>query len=151
MEKRWVLKNKPDKEVVEQLSKELNIGKVLSELLVLRGINTFEEARSFFRPQLSGLIDPFLMKDMDKAVERIELAKELGEKIMVYGDYDVDGTTAVSIVYSFLKNSHKKLIFTFPTDTWKDMEYPTKESILLLKMSINFLYLSIVVLRLLKR
>jgi len=114
MEKRWVLKNKPDKEVVKQLSKELNISEVLSGLLVLRGINTFEEAKAFFRPQLSDLIDPFLMKDMDKAVERIEMAKELGEKIMVYGDYDVDGTTAVSIVYSFLKNTHKKVDFYIP-------------------------------------
>ncbi len=114
MEKRWVLKKKPEKEVVKQLSKELNISNVLSELLIHRGINTFEEARSFFRPQLSDLIDPFLMKNMDKAVDRIEKAKDLGEKIMVYGDYDVDGTTAVSIVYSFLKNTHKKVDFYIP-------------------------------------
>ncbi len=119
MEKRWVLKKKPDKEVVEQLSKELNINEVLTGLLVQRGITTFEEARSFFRPQLTDLIDPFLMKDMDKAVERIEKAKNLGEKIMVYGDYDVDGTTAVSIVYSFLKNTHKKVDFYIP-DRYKE-------------------------------
>ena len=114
MEKRWVLKKKPDIEVVEQLSKQLNINKTLSELLIHRGINTFEEARSFFRPQLSDLIDPFLMKDMDKAVNRVNYAKQHGEKIMVYGDYDVDGTTAVSIVYSFLKNYHKKVDFYIP-------------------------------------
>ena len=114
MEKRWVLKEKPDKEVVEQLSKELNISEALTRLLVLRGITTFDAARSFFRPQLSDLIDPFLMKDMDKAVARIEIAKNAGEKIMVYGDYDVDGTTAVSIVYSFLKNTHKKVDFYIP-------------------------------------
>ena len=114
MEKRWVLKKKPDIELVEQLSKKLNINKVLTELLIQRGISTFEEARSFFRPQLSDLIDPFLMKDMDKAVDRVNYAKEHGEKIMVYGDYDVDGTTAVSIVYSFLKSYHKKVDFYIP-------------------------------------
>jgi len=114
MEKRWVLKNIPDNEVVEQLSKELNINHVLTGLLVQRGINTFESARSFFRPQLSELHDPYLMKDMDKAVARLEKARDTGEKIMVYGDYDVDGTTAVSIVYSFLKNHHKKADFYIP-------------------------------------
>ncbi len=119
MEKRWVLKKKPDKEVVEQLSRKLNINNKLSGLLVHRGITTYDEAKSFFRPQLSNLLDPFLMKDMDKAVKRIILAKTLGEKIMVYGDYDVDGTTAVSIVYSFLKNTHKKVDFYIP-DRYKE-------------------------------
>ncbi len=114
MEKRWVLKKKPDIEVVEQLSKQLNINNTLTELLFHRGISTYEEARSFFRPQLSDLIDPFLMKDMDKAVNRVNYAKNHGEKIMVYGDYDVDGTTAVSIVYSFLKIYHKKVDFYIP-------------------------------------
>jgi len=114
MEKRWVLKKKPDIEVVEQLSKQLNINNTLTELLIHRGISTFDEARSFFRPQLTDLLDPFLMKDMDKAVNRVNHAKNLGEKIMVYGDYDVDGTTAVSIVYSFLKNYHKKVDFYIP-------------------------------------
>jgi len=114
MEKRWVLKKKPDTKVVEQLSKQLNISKILTELLFHRGVTTFEEARSFFRPQLSDLLDPFLMKDMDKAVNRVNYAKNHGEKIMVYGDYDVDGTTAVSIVYSFLKNYHKKVDFYIP-------------------------------------
>jgi len=114
MKKRWVLKKKPDVEVVEQLSKQLNINGTLTELLIHRGVSTFEEARSFFRPQLSDLIDPFLMKDMDKAVNRVNYAKNHGEKIMVYGDYDVDGTTAVSIVYSFLKNYHKKVDFYIP-------------------------------------
>ena len=99
-----MLKNKPDKEVVEQLSRKLNINNKLTELLVHRGVTTYDEAKSFFRPQLSGLLDPFLMKDMDKAVDRINRARKNGEKIMIYGDYDVDGTTAVSIVYSFLKN-----------------------------------------------
>jgi len=114
MEKRWVLKKKPDIEVVEQLSKQLNINTTLTELLIHRGINTFEEAKSFFRPQLSDLIDPYLMKDMDKAVNRVNYAKKHGEKVLVYGDYDVDGTTAVSIVYSFLKNYLKKVDFYIP-------------------------------------
>lgn len=114
MKKRWVLREKPDKEVVEQLSRKLNINNKLAGLLMHRGITTFEEAKSFFRPQLSDLLDPFLMKGMDKAVDRIIVAKTKGEKIMVYGDYDVDGTTAVSIVYSFLKNTHKKVDFYIP-------------------------------------
>lgn len=114
MEHRWVLKKKPDTELVEQLSKQLNINGTLTELLIHRGISTFEEARSFFRPQLTDLIDPFLMKDMDKAVNRIVHAKKHGEKIMVYGDYDVDGTTAVSIVYSFLTSYSKKVDFYIP-------------------------------------
>ena len=114
MDKRWVLKEMPDKELVEQLSKELNISKKLAMLLAQRGVSSYEEARSFFRPQLSDLHDPFLMKDMDKAVERVIQALNSGEKVMVYGDYDVDGTTAVSIVYSFLKNIHKKVDFYIP-------------------------------------
>lgn len=114
MDKRWVLKNIPDNEVVEQLSKDLNINKVLTSLLIQRGINNFNDAKTFFRPQLTDLHDPFLMKNMDKAVSRIEKASVDGEKIMVYGDYDVDGTTAVSIVYSFLKNTHKKVDFYIP-------------------------------------
>lgn len=119
MEKRWVLRKKPDQEVVERLSQELNINIKLAGLLVLRGITTFQAAKSFFRPQLSDLLDPFLMKDMDKAVERLLVAKTTGEKIMVYGDYDVDGTTAVSIVYSYLKNTHKKVDFYIP-DRYKE-------------------------------
>lgn len=119
MEKRWVLRKKPDQEVVERLSQELNINNKLAGLLVHRGITTFQGAKSFFRPKLSDLLDPFLMKDMDKAVERILVAKTAGEKIMVYGDYDVDGTTAVSIVYSYLKNTHKKVDFYIP-DRYKE-------------------------------
>lgn len=120
MKKRWVLRKKPDQEVVEQLSKQLNINTKLTELLAHRGITTFDQAKSFFRPQLSDLLDPFLMKDMDKAVDRIIHAKEVGEKIMVYGDYDVDGTTAVSIVYSFLKDTHKKNVDFYIPDRYKE-------------------------------
>jgi single-stranded-DNA-specific exonuclease len=100
---RWTIKQKPDPEVVKQLSGSLNVNEIISSLLVQRGIETYEQARSFFRPSLEDLHDPYLMKDMDKAVERIELAIENGENILVFGDYDVDGTTAVSLVSSYLK------------------------------------------------
>ncbi len=114
MEKRWIIKEKPDNQVVDALAKELNISPKLVGLLVQRGVKTFEEARSFFRPKLEELHDPFLMKDMDKAVDRILKAARENENIMVYGDYDVDGTTAVSLVYSFLKIFHKKVEFYIP-------------------------------------
>ena len=92
MEKKWVIRKSADESKVRELSSELGIDPVLAELLVQRGVNTFEEARAFFRPSLERLHDPFLMKDMDKAVERVERALDGGEKILVYGDYDVDGT-----------------------------------------------------------
>lgn len=103
MSKRWTPKTEPDKQQVEELSKAINLNKVLTGILVQRGITTFEEAKKFFRPQLADLYDPFLMKGMDLAVERIERAIKGNEKILIYGDYDVDGTTAVATVYSFFK------------------------------------------------
>ncbi|GMT45556.1 MAG: single-stranded-DNA-specific exonuclease RecJ [bacterium] len=114
MENRWVVKEGADRQIVERLGKELNISPQLTNLLVQRGVTTYEEAKSFFRPSLDELPDPFLMKDMDKAVERILQAIDNNESIMIYGDYDVDGTTAVSLVYSFLKNIHKKIEFYIP-------------------------------------
>ncbi len=114
MENRWVVKEEADKQIVEHLGKELSISPQLTNLLVQRGVTTYEEAKSFFRPSLDELPDPFLMKDMDKAVERILQAVENSESIMIYGDYDVDGTTAVSLVYSFLKYIHKKIEFYIP-------------------------------------
>lgn len=114
MENRWVVKEEADKQVVERLGKELSISPQLTNLLVQRGVTTYEEAKSFFRPSLDELPDPFLMKDMDKAVKRILQAIDNNESIMIYGDYDVDGTTAVSLVYSFLKNIHKKIEFYIP-------------------------------------
>ena len=101
-------------ETVARLSSELGIDPVLARLLVQRGIGTFQEARAFFRPSLDNLHDPFLMKDMDKAVERVEMAVRSGEKILVYGDYDVDGTTAVSLVYSFLQRLTRNVDFYVP-------------------------------------
>ena len=103
MDKRWVLKPQGDAEVVNRLAGELRINKILVNLLVQRGITTYDEAKSFFRPSLDDLHDPFLMRDMDKAIERIGEALAKKEHILVYGDYDVDGTTAVSLVYTFLK------------------------------------------------
>ncbi|MCF0174073.1 MAG: DHH family phosphoesterase, partial [Bacteroidales bacterium] len=102
-EKNWVIKPQGDPASVMTLASELGIDTVLSELLVQRGVTNFEEARSFFRPSLQDLHDPFLMKDMDKAIDRITKAIENKEKILVYGDYDVDGTTAVALVVSFLR------------------------------------------------
>ena len=88
---KWTIKEAADPQKVERLCAEVGIDRVLADLLVKRGVETFEQARSFFRPSLDNLHDPFLMKDMDKAVERLHRAIVGGEKILVYGDYDVDG------------------------------------------------------------
>jgi single-stranded-DNA-specific exonuclease len=114
MEKRWVLKETSDREVVKTLAQELNIDRNLAELLIQRGITTFEKARSFFRPSLSDLHDPFEMKDMSAAIDRIESALEENQKILVYGDYDVDGTTAVALVYTFFHKFYDQLDFYIP-------------------------------------
>lgn len=114
MEKRWVVKEKVDQEVVLELSRALNISTLLATLLVQRGVTNFNEAKTFFRPKLLQLHDPFLMKDMDKAIDRIEAAITNQERILVYGDYDVDGTTAVSLVYTFLKSLYKDIDFYIP-------------------------------------
>ena len=114
MEKKWILKEVADSDVARQLASELGVDPVLAELLVQRGVRTFSQARAFFRPDLGDLYDPFLMKDMDKAVERLHRAVVTGEKILVYGDYDVDGTTAVSLVYSFLLRLTDAVDFYIP-------------------------------------
>ncbi|MBB1192977.1 single-stranded-DNA-specific exonuclease RecJ [Flavobacterium sp. SOK18b] len=111
---RWTLKPNPPEETVKHLAKALNVEDFVATLLVQRGITTFEEARSFFRPSLDNLHDPFLMKDMDKAVSRIETAIENGENILVFGDYDVDGTTAVSLVSSYLKTYYPNVATYIP-------------------------------------
>ncbi|MDX1470632.1 MAG: single-stranded-DNA-specific exonuclease RecJ, partial [Flavobacteriaceae bacterium] len=100
---RWTLKQKPDVAKVRNLVKALNVDAIIAELLVQRGIENFEEAKSFFRPSLGHLHDPYLMSDMDKAVTRVEKAIQNGENILVFGDYDVDGTTSVALVSSYLK------------------------------------------------
>ncbi len=117
IEKRWVVKPQGEASAVAALcaAPDLHLSPVLANLLVQRGIDTVERARKFFNPQLADLHDPFLMKDMERAVERVEQAVRQQEKIMVYGDYDVDGTTAVALVYKFLRQiGHKNLSFYIP-------------------------------------
>lgn len=102
MEKRWILKRQPSAADVEKLSEQLSIEKPLASLLLSHDISTPEEADEFFNPDISKLHDPFLMKNMDKAVERLSQAIIYNQKILIYGDYDVDGTSAVALMYSFL-------------------------------------------------
>ena len=99
---RWTIKPKPEEDKIKALAKALNVEKLVAQLLLQRGISTYEEAKYFFRPQLEHLHDPFLMKDMDIAVARIEKAIDEGENILVFGDYDVDGTSAVALLSSYL-------------------------------------------------
>ena len=113
-ERQWILKAAADPEKAAQLAAELGIDRVLADLLVQRGVETFDQARSFFRPRLEDLHDPFLMTDMDKAVQRLHEAITQGQKILVYGDYDVDGTTAVAQVYSFIKRFTQQVDFYIP-------------------------------------
>ena len=103
MIKRWLQKDLPDTAQIEALSKSININQYLSTVLIQRGINDFESAKNFFRPSLDHLHDPFLMKGMEQAVERLKKAINENEKILIYGDYDVDGTTSVALVYRYLK------------------------------------------------
>ena len=114
MEKRWVLLEQGAKEISENLANELNINACLAQVLVQRGITNFEDARYFFRPTLTQLHDPFLMKDMEQAIARITLAIKTGERIMVYGDYDVDGTTAVTLTYSFFSQFTSEIAYYIP-------------------------------------
>ncbi len=113
MQKRWnILSTRNEK--VESLSRALNINQALCRILVQRGIESFDQARSYFRPQLSDLHDPRLMKGMDAAVHRITEAVGKGEKILVFGDYDVDGTTSVAMVYQFLNQVYHQVDFYIP-------------------------------------
>lgn len=114
MDKEWIIKEQGDSNVTGRLASDLNISHALANLLLQRNINTYEEARVFFRPQLSDLHDPFLMKDMGQATERILTAIRKNENILIYGDYDVDGTTSVAMVYSFLKLRYPNLSFYIP-------------------------------------
>jgi single-stranded-DNA-specific exonuclease len=111
---RWTLQPKPSPEKVKALATELKVDELIAMLLVQRGIETYEAARQFFRPSLSDLHDPYLMKDMDKAVTRIESAITNGENILVFGDYDVDGTTAVSLLSSYLKSFYPNVATYIP-------------------------------------
>ena len=114
MEKRWVINEPGDEETIESLSLALGVDQVVANLLVQRGIKTFDQAKAFFRPSLDDLHDPFLMKDMDKAVSRLVTALNNQERILIYGDYDVDGTTSVALVYTFLKKHFDYIDYYIP-------------------------------------
>ncbi len=111
---RWTLKPKPELSVVHSLAKQLNVDTIIASLLVQRGIETYDQAKKFFRPSLEDLHDPFLMKDMKLAVTRIEKAIRSQENIMVYGDYDVDGTTSVALVSSYLETQSSSITTYIP-------------------------------------
>lgn len=114
IQKRWVVYEEDRPEIADKLATSLQIDRVLALLLVQRGIVTFSDARDFFRPSLENLHDPFLLKDMDVAIDRIQLAFDRNERILIYGDYDVDGTTAVALAYSFLHDFHDNLDYYIP-------------------------------------
>ncbi len=114
VERKWIVKEPGNPALVRQLSAELGIDQVLANLLIQRNIKSFEQAREFFRPELSRLHDPFLMKDMDKAVQRLDKAISKHEKILIYGDYDVDGTTAVALLYTFIKKFNPNVEYYIP-------------------------------------
>jgi single-stranded-DNA-specific exonuclease len=114
MQKNWVIKAQGDEGIVAALMRDLGIDRPLAQLLIHRGVYTYNAARSFFRPDLADLHDPFLMKNMDVAVDRILSAINSGEKVLVYGDYDVDGTTAVALVYSFFKDHFRAVEYYIP-------------------------------------
>lgn len=111
---RWTIKPKPEQKDIDALAQSLAVDALVAQLLLQRGITTFEEAKQFFRPQLSDLHDPFLMKDMDIAVARIERAVKNQENILVYGDYDVDGTTAVALLSSYLLSYYPNVATYIP-------------------------------------
>jgi single-stranded-DNA-specific exonuclease len=119
MEKKWVVKEKGDTAVLKQLAGALGVSESLANLMVQRNITSADEAHTFFNPSLDYLHDPFLMKDMNIAVDRISIAVKKNEKILVYGDYDVDGTTAVALMYSFLKDQYSIVEYYIP-DRYKE-------------------------------
>ena len=116
---RWTINQNSDQKIINQLSNELSIDTTLAALLVNRGIVSFDDAKNFFRPKLEHLHDPFLMMDMDIAVKRIDQAISNKENILIYGDYDVDGTTAVSLVFSYLK-THTQNLATYIPDRYEE-------------------------------
>jgi len=138
-------------EIQKKLADELSINPLLSQLLVQRDILTFEDARSFFRPDLGNLHDPFLMADMDKAVNRLTKAMQNNEKILIYGDYDVDGTTSVALVYKFLNQFYTNVDFYIPDRYTRVTAFRFKELILRLVTISNWLLHWIVELKPLKK
>ncbi len=116
---RWTAAPKLNDQKVEQLAELINVSPIIARLLLQRGVETFEQAKKFFRPQLTDLYDPFLMKDMDKAIDRIILGLHRKERVMIYGDYDVDGTTSVSIVFSYFSKFTSNIEYYIP-DRYKE-------------------------------
>jgi single-stranded-DNA-specific exonuclease len=119
MEYNWILKSQASAEEAVQVQTALGISSVLANLLAQRGITDFESAKAFFRPDLRQLHNPYLMQDMEKAVDRILKAMKLGERILIYGDYDVDGTTSVALMYDYLKDTYPHLV-TYIPDRYKE-------------------------------
>ncbi|HWY11917.1 MAG TPA: single-stranded-DNA-specific exonuclease RecJ, partial [Bacteroidia bacterium] len=119
MEKRWNIRDNANSQAVAELQEQLNVDRIIASLLFQRNISSFDLAKSFFRPDLNELNDPFLMKDMDKAIDRIDKAIKNNEKILIFGDYDVDGTTSVATVYSFFKKFYANVGFYIP-DRYKE-------------------------------
>jgi len=111
---RWTFRKNSPEEKINELEKNLSVTKIIAQLLVQRGVDSFEKARTFFRPSLKDLHNPYLMKDMDRAIQRIEKAIQNNENILIYGDYDVDGTTAVSLMYSYLSSFYPNVATYIP-------------------------------------
>ena len=139
MEKYWKIKEKGSRAEVDKLVYELNINYVLANLLVQRGISTYDKAKDFFRPNLENLHDPFLMTDMKAAVDRLNEAIAGNQKILVYGDYDVDGTTSVALTYSFLRKRYENIDYYIPDRytegygiSFKGIDYATDHHISLI-------------------
>jgi len=139
MQKKWLLKAPPSQTKIQELRSELKIDRIVSSLLLQRGISSFESAQAFFRPKLEDLHNPFLMKDMDLAVSRIETAFIKNEKILLFGDYDVDGTTAVALMYIYLKEQYPNIEFYIPNRysegygiSYQGIDYAIKEDISLI-------------------
>src|SRR5690348_11072538 len=114
MNNRWIVKQKPPEEEIVNIIAEIKVSEPVGDMLLQRGVHSFEEAKNYFRPSLELLHDPFLMKDMDKAINRLVEAIYNHEKIVVYGDYDVDGTTSVALFYGFLRTFYSNLLFYIP-------------------------------------
>jgi single-stranded-DNA-specific exonuclease len=139
MEKRWRIKDDPDSEIESELSAYQDIGSILGRLLAMRDVKNHREAGTFFNPSLDDLHNPFLMKDMRPAVERIITALDRNENILVYGDYDVDGTTSVALVYSFLREFYVNISYYIPDRyeegygiSYKGIDYATTRNISLI-------------------
>ncbi len=114
MEYRWIYRERPEDVKIDRLSEEMGVSKTIATILLQRGINSKEEADDYFEPSLNNLHDPFLLRDMNKAIDRMISAMGKKESIFIYGDYDVDGTTSVSLVYGFLKNYYDRIYYYIP-------------------------------------